>query len=212
MSVSVEGCAAMLDALVPTVERLDLTLEDVSVGYAWLELADPLVRERVRAAVELFPRAREVTLDVPDRRDWGPLFRREALLAHSGLFPERAEDYGDDVRQTLADATELTEGEVEGARRVRERHREQFGSVLDDVDVLVTPTLPCVAPLTGTGDRGTLTKFTAFYNLVGAPALALPCGPAEDGLPASVQVGAAPGADALVLAAGAALERALSLK
>jgi Asp-tRNA(Asn)/Glu-tRNA(Gln) amidotransferase A subunit family amidase len=39
----------------------------------------------------------------------------------------------------------------------------------------------------------------------------LPCGPAEDGLPASVQLAAPPGGDALVLAAGKALERALSL-
>ena len=39
----------------------------------------------------------------------------------------------------------------------------------------------------------------------GWPALALPCGPAEDGLPASLQVVAPPGADARVLAAGAQL-------
>jgi aspartyl-tRNA(Asn)/glutamyl-tRNA(Gln) amidotransferase subunit A len=37
----------------------------------------------------------------------------------------------------------------------------------------------------------------------------LPCGPAEDGLPASVQIAGPPGADALVLAAGALLENAL---
>jgi Asp-tRNA(Asn)/Glu-tRNA(Gln) amidotransferase A subunit family amidase len=39
----------------------------------------------------------------------------------------------------------------------------------------------------------------------------VPCGPAEDGLPASVQLAAPPGEDALVLAAGRALEQALSL-
>ncbi len=44
----------------------------------------------------------------------------------------------------------------------------------------------------------------------GWPALALPCGPAEDGLPASLQIAARPGDDALVLAVGAALEQALS--
>jgi Asp-tRNA(Asn)/Glu-tRNA(Gln) amidotransferase A subunit family amidase len=38
----------------------------------------------------------------------------------------------------------------------------------------------------------------------------LPCGPAEDGLPASVQLAAPTGRDALVLAAGATLEQALS--
>ena len=45
------------------------------------------------------------------------------------------------------------------------------------------------------------------FNVLGWPALALPCGPAEDGLPASVQLAGPDGADALVLAAGELLER-----
>jgi aspartyl-tRNA(Asn)/glutamyl-tRNA(Gln) amidotransferase subunit A len=47
------------------------------------------------------------------------------------------------------------------------------------------------------------------WNTVGAPALALPCGAAEDGLPASVQLVGRAGDDALVLAAGRMLEAAL---
>jgi aspartyl-tRNA(Asn)/glutamyl-tRNA(Gln) amidotransferase subunit A len=68
-----------------------------------------------------------------------------------------------------------------------------------------------VAPRYGEGERTTLTKFTSLFNLVGRPALALPCGPAEEGLPASVQLSAPQGEDALVLAAGTVLERALRL-
>jgi Asp-tRNA(Asn)/Glu-tRNA(Gln) amidotransferase A subunit family amidase len=45
------------------------------------------------------------------------------------------------------------------------------------------------------------------FNVLGWPALALPCGDAEDGLPASVQLAGRAGEDALVLAAGALLER-----
>jgi aspartyl-tRNA(Asn)/glutamyl-tRNA(Gln) amidotransferase subunit A len=55
-----------------------------------------------------------------------------------------------------------------------------------------------------------LTRFTSLFNLVAWPALALPCGPAEDGLPASVQLAAPTGQDALVLAAGATLEHILA--
>ena len=87
---------------------------------------------------------------------------------------------------------------------------ELFG----EVDLLVTPTLPFVAPLAGQDERelrGRLTQLTWPFNLLGAPALALPCGPAEDGLPASVQIAGPPGADALVLAAGALLEGALKV-
>ena len=70
-----------------------------------------------------------------------------------------------------------------------------------------------VAPPTGIGDlalRGRMIELTFPWSAVGAPALALPCGPAEDGLPASVQLAGRPGDDALVLAAGALLEAALA--
>ena len=51
-----------------------------------------------------------------------------------------------------------------------------------------------------------ITRFTNPFNALGWPALALPCGAAEHGLPASIQLVGRPGEDALVLAAGAALE------
>jgi aspartyl-tRNA(Asn)/glutamyl-tRNA(Gln) amidotransferase subunit A len=69
--------------------------------------------------------------------------------------------------------------------------------------------LPVVAPRCGEGERTTLTKFTSIFSLVGWPALAIPCGVAEHGLPASIQLAGRAGTDALVLAAGAALEQAL---
>ena len=51
-----------------------------------------------------------------------------------------------------------------------------------------------------------ITRFTNPFNALGWPALALPCGRAEHGLPASVQLVGRLGADPLVLAAGEALE------
>jgi aspartyl-tRNA(Asn)/glutamyl-tRNA(Gln) amidotransferase subunit A len=84
---------------------------------------------------------------------------------------------------------------------------------MDGIDLLLTPTLATVAPPAGLGDlalRDTLLRFTLPWNTVGAPALALPCGAAEDGLPASVQLVGRPGDDALVLAAGRMLEARLS--
>jgi Asp-tRNA(Asn)/Glu-tRNA(Gln) amidotransferase A subunit family amidase len=67
-----------------------------------------------------------------------------------------------------------------------------------------------VAPLASLGEpviRERVLQFTYPWNAVGAPALALPCGAAEAGLPASVQIVGRRGEDALVLAAGRELER-----
>jgi Asp-tRNA(Asn)/Glu-tRNA(Gln) amidotransferase A subunit family amidase len=211
MARNVDGCAEMLEALAPGIERETLALVDLQVGVAWLEHADPLVAQRVEETARLFPSLQPVDLPVPDRTDWGPVFRREALESHAGLFPERAEDYGEDVRDSLEGAQELTNSEVEGSKRLRERLREQVPRALEGLDLLVTPTLPIVAPPLGQGDRTRLTRFTALFNLIGWPALVLPCGPAEGNLPASIQLAAPAGRDALVLAAGAELERALSL-
>jgi aspartyl-tRNA(Asn)/glutamyl-tRNA(Gln) amidotransferase subunit A len=209
MARDVGGCVRMMEALAPAFEALEVELADLRVGVAWLDEADPLVRSRVEEAAAHFSSPQTLPLPVPDREDWGAAFRREALESHAGLFPERAEDYGDDVRSSLEGAVELTDSEVDAARRLRERIREELPETIGGLDLLLTPTLPVVAPRYGEGTRMVLTRLTALFNLTGWPALALPCGPAEDGLPASVQLAAPPGRDALVLAAGAALECAL---
>jgi Asp-tRNA(Asn)/Glu-tRNA(Gln) amidotransferase A subunit family amidase len=105
---------------------------------------------------------------------------------------------------------ETTDAAVAASERARQDYRERMAALLDSVDVLVTPTLSTVAPSAGVGDlalREQLLRFTYPFNAIGAPALALPCGPAEDGLPASVQIVGRPGEDASVLAIGRALER-----
>jgi Asp-tRNA(Asn)/Glu-tRNA(Gln) amidotransferase A subunit family amidase len=79
-------------------------------------------------------------------------------------------------------------------------------------DLLVTPTLAFVAPPADVDEiaiRERMIRLTFPFNALGWPALALPCGAAEGGLPASIQLAGRPGDDALVLAAGRALEGAL---
>jgi aspartyl-tRNA(Asn)/glutamyl-tRNA(Gln) amidotransferase subunit A len=211
MAPSVEGCTAMLEALVPELDRAELdSLGDVRIGVAWTEHADPLVRARVEEAAARFPDRR--TVEPPLGEGVRTVFMREVADVHRELYAENADLYGANVAAKLELCLAVTDSEYEAGVRAREDYRGQMAQLFDEVDLLVTPTLPFVAPEAGQDERelrGRLTLLTWPFNVLGAPALALPCGPAEGGLPASVQVVGPPGADGLVLAAGELLERAL---
>jgi aspartyl-tRNA(Asn)/glutamyl-tRNA(Gln) amidotransferase subunit A len=205
-------CAELLQALVPAFTPTELALEDVEVGVLWLEHAEPLVRVRVEAASELFPNHRRLELPLPEGTH--AAFLREVADVHRELFEEHADEYGDNVRVKLERCLAVTDYDYERATVNRERYSERLAEAAEQVDLLLTPTLVLVAPKVGIDEltlRGTLTRLTFPFNLSGWPALALPCGPAEDGLPASVQLAARPGEDARVLAAGKALEQAVSV-
>jgi aspartyl-tRNA(Asn)/glutamyl-tRNA(Gln) amidotransferase subunit A len=212
MARSVPECVRMLEALAPGFHpREPPAFEEVRVAVAWTREVEPLVRARVEAVAACFPR-REA-LDFPKPKGLDPLFMREVGDVHRGLFPEHADSYGEDVREKIEQCLEVTGGEAEEAARERERYRERCLELLEGFDLLLTPTLRMVAPPVGhTGNerRGEVTRLTFPFNALGWPALALPCGPAEDGLPASAQLVGRPGEDAFVLAVGAALEATAS--
>ena len=212
MARTVAGCVDAMRVLAPQFDPVpEIAPEDVSVGIAWTAEADPLVRARVEEAAGAFPHRRELALPgLPpaaiDVRMW------ETARTHEGLFARHRDQYGEDVAIKVEDCLRVTETGHEAGLRARERYRERLAELIRDVDVVLTPTLPIVAPRAGIGDlalRDQLTRFTYPFNAVGAPALALPCGAAEDGLPASVQIAGRPDADALVLGVGALLERTL---
>jgi aspartyl-tRNA(Asn)/glutamyl-tRNA(Gln) amidotransferase subunit A len=204
MASSVEGCERLLRTLAPEFEPVELgSLEELEVGVAWLDHAEPLVRERVTEVVALFPRRREIDLPLApaNRAD----FMREAADVHGALFPGNEDLYGDNVRGKIERCLQVRDAEAAAAERERAEYRERFAEVLDGLDLVVTPTVPFVAPPADVDEleiRGGATSLTYPFSSLGWPALALSCGPAEDGLPASVQLAGRAGDDALVLAAG----------
>ena len=213
MARDVAGCTRMMEALVPSFAQQEVELEDIEVGIAWTELADPQVRVRVEAATELFPRRRRLDLPLPEH--FYDAFSREVADVHRELFLEHADSYGDNVRQKLERCLAVTDAEYERAAEQRERYREQLAEAAVGLDLVLTPTLTCVAPPAPSDElalRDRLIRLTFPFNATGWPAAALPCGAAEDDLPASIQLAAPPGEDARVLAAAAALEQALSLE
>jgi aspartyl-tRNA(Asn)/glutamyl-tRNA(Gln) amidotransferase subunit A len=200
MARDVEGCIGLLGLDVPKV-----SLDDLSLAVAWADVAEPLVRERVLSI-------RAQPIDFPTAENVGPAFMREVGDVHRELYPENAELYGENIRPKIERCLALSDAEYEAARRARAEHVERASAVLEGFDLLLTPTMGFVAPPADVVEqeiRGAFTLFTFPFNALGWPALAVPAGPAENGLPASIQVVGRPGDDALVLAAGLAVEAAL---
>ena len=203
MARTVEGCARMMTVLVPGFRVPELG--GVEVGVAWAESCDPLVRARVEAAAATLE-ARPIDFPLPEGVD--PMFMREVADVHRELFAEHADAYGEGVRTKIERCLAVTDADYEGAVRRRAEYRERAQGALDGLDLLLVPTLGSVPPPATVDElavRASLIQFTFPFNALGWPALALPAGTAEGGLPASVQLVGRPGDDGLVLAAGAAL-------
>jgi aspartyl-tRNA(Asn)/glutamyl-tRNA(Gln) amidotransferase subunit A len=203
MARSVDECEAMLEVLAPSYRGAAPSDTDaLRVATTWTAHADPLVRARVEdAAAALGAEA----LDFPSSSDTYPLFMWEVAEVHRELYAENSELYSEELAAKIERCLTVGEAEGAGARRARDEYRRDADAALAGFDLLVTPTLSCVAPRVGIGDaalREDMIRFTYPFNALGWPALALPCGPAEDDLPASIQIVGRPGADALVLATG----------
>jgi aspartyl-tRNA(Asn)/glutamyl-tRNA(Gln) amidotransferase subunit A len=210
MANDVAGCVAMMEALAPGFSAGETELGILRAGVAWTSGAEPLVRARVEAAAACFGRVEPV--DLPFAVDVAPLFMREIADVHRDLYAEQGELYGENIRPKIERCLDVSEGDAAQAAAARSVYRETMEALLGPFDLLVTPTMGFVAPPDDVDEiavRDSMTRFTFPFNVLGWPVLALPCGPAEDGLPASLQLIGRPGEDERVLSAGLALERAL---
>jgi Asp-tRNA(Asn)/Glu-tRNA(Gln) amidotransferase A subunit family amidase len=194
IAATVEGCEELMRALVPDFPRAARALSELEVGVAWLDEAEPDVREGVAAAAEHFPRRRE--LDLPLAPAGRADFMREVADVHRALFPGNEEFYGENVRGKIERCLAVTDAEAAAAARENEEFHARFAAACADVDLIVTPSVPCVAPPADSDElnlRIAVTEFTYPFSVLGWPALALP---------PYVQLAAPAGQDALVLAAG----------
>jgi aspartyl-tRNA(Asn)/glutamyl-tRNA(Gln) amidotransferase subunit A len=206
MARDVQTCAELMHVLA----GVDVaSIRTPSIALAWHELAQPLVRARIEEAGRLLG-ATPIPFPLPEGTT--PVFMREVADVHRDLYAEHAELYGENVRPKFERCLAVSDSEAAAAGDARGTYEREALAALGDFDLVLTPTLGLVPPpadVDEIGVRESIIRFTYPFNLLGWPALALPCGPAEDGLPASAQLVGRPGADGLVLAAGAWLEAEL---
>jgi aspartyl-tRNA(Asn)/glutamyl-tRNA(Gln) amidotransferase subunit A len=135
----------------------------------------------------------------------------EAFAYHERDLRERPDLYGDVLREKLMAGGLITGAEYAQAQRLRARLGEDMGAALSRVDVLATPTTPGPAPAFATvldPEFPFARSNMGPFNMAGLPALAVPCGFTEAGLPLSLQIAGRAFDEATVLRVGHAYEQA----
>ena len=104
------------------------------------------------------------------------------------------------------------------AQRLRRVMQREYAQMWSKIDCLFTPTTPMAAPRIGektvslgefTDDvRLATTRFVRGINVLGLPAISMPCGADRRGLPLGLQIVGRPFDEALILQVAAALEDA----
>jgi aspartyl-tRNA(Asn)/glutamyl-tRNA(Gln) amidotransferase subunit A len=143
--------------------------------------------------------------------------REDAADTNSMYTATRTAGFGDEVKRRIMLGTyALSAGYYDAyygrALKVRRRIADDFAAAYEHVDVLLTPASPSVAFLLGdkTADPYQMylcDTYTIPSNLTGHPAISVPYGTGEAGLPVGVQVLAPALADGLMFRVAAELER-----
>ncbi len=120
----------------------------------------------------------------------GILIMAEAYGLHAADLRQRAADYGTRTRRRILSGACYTSAEYEEAVRIRVAWTRQIVAALEQVDAVVTPTLPHPAfpvetQLAGPPDTSWGTRH---FNMSGHPALTVPCGFTAAGLPVGMQL------------------------
>lgn len=139
------------------------------------------------------------------------------VMAESELFslhlPEliaRPQDFGQDFRARALAACLFTAEDYVRASRERRTIMAEMRELYRGYDLFLTAN-SSAAPRLDTHDPPSFWKqpnLTSPFNCTGGPALAVPCGFTQTGLPLSMQIAGRPFDDARVLAAGHAFEQA----
>ncbi len=137
----------------------------------------------------------------------------EVAVPHRRWLLEQPHSYHPRTRRLMELGLILPSAHVQQAYSIRRAMVADAERAFRDarLDVLVTPTLPIVPPRLDQmipGDFGSLIPFTAPFNLTGQPALSVPCGFTDRGLPAGLQIVGRPFAETTVLRVGHAYQQA----
>jgi aspartyl-tRNA(Asn)/glutamyl-tRNA(Gln) amidotransferase subunit A len=238
MAWTVQDCALLLQAMAgydPTdpasadrpvadfVSGIDSGVKGLRIGVVrhFFETDHPVssaTRAGIDHAIEVFEHLgaeiAEVTLSpLADYHACGSIIlTSEAYAVHEPWLKTRFNDYGELFRDRLALGGLIRATDYVQALRLRRTLCEELKAAMANFDILVSASQAGEAPkLTEVPKWATMEKpsLTMPFNLTGYPAMSVCTGFGMNGLPVSMQLVAAPFAEAMLFRAGHAYETAL---
>jgi len=210
----------------PTVDFVpdDEPVRGLRVGFPenfFFERLDAEVELSVRGAIARLESlgAQVKPVKLPDIAALNAVGRVILLCEASAMMAPHLKNrgqFGADVLALLDQGRLLPATDYLHAQRLRKRMVREFAQVWSQVDCLVAPTTPNTAPRIGETTiklggreedvRLATTRLVRSLNLLGLPALSIPCGLSGDGLPIGLQIIGPAFGERLILRVGAALE------
>ena len=156
---------------------------------------------------------REVKLEVSTDRS---VQAAESYAVHTENLAKHSDLYLPETLRRIRTGENVSAAEYIERRRELEQARRNIHAVFAEVDLLVTPTTPMAAPAIADLRANAealrpaelkLLRNTRPFNVWGLPAISLPCGFTEAGLPIGLQIAGPPWREDLVLRLAHAYER-----
>ena len=191
----------------------------------YFDVLDPEVEEAVRRAIAALEElgAEPVDISLPTLKYHGAMrfaSMADGIVTHEPYIRSKRQDYGPTVIYRALGGQFVLGQHYSKALKVQRLMKEEHARVLQQVDFMVTPTMPTAAPridqetimiggeehiIRGPGFGGT-SRCTQPSNATGLPALSVPCGFNGAGLPIGLQLIGRPFEESLLFRVGHAYE------
>ncbi len=178
----------------------------------------PEVADAVEKAIKLFSELpaeiRDVKLEISTDRT---LASAEAYAYHEQFVARSPGLYQPATLARIQSGANIPAPDALRASRDLQASRHAIRRIFDEVDVLLTPTVPIPPPVIADLRKHPdnlrpqellMLRNTRPFNVWGIPTISVPCGLTKDGLPIGLQLAAAPWREELVLQAAHAYEQA----